>query len=159
MWLPADGSLFEVSGESLPPPVKFTPKSTWRPSELLALEIHALGELALQHGFSGDEYTWMPVLDKSCRARASAEKDCPAEYPSAELRTSRDLPPLWRGVVALPHVKHIPLRGDYTRDAFPSVGKLVDTQQFVFTPVLFADVTATDIDVFRLSDAPSGKNM
>ncbi len=146
VWLPADGSLFEVSGESLPPPVKFTPKSTWRPSELLALKMHALGELALQ-------------LDKRCRARASEEKDCPAEYPPAELWTSRDLPPLWRGVVALPHVKHIPLRGDYTRDALPSVGKLVDTQQFVFTPVLFADVTATDIDVFRLSDAPSGKNM
>ena len=147
VWLPADGSLFEVSGESLPPPVKFTPKSTWRPSELLALEMHALGETALEHGFSGDEYTWMPVLDKSCRTRAAA--DCPAapqEYPPAELRTSRELPPLWRSVVALPHVKHIPLRGDYTRDAFPYVGRLCDAQQFVFTPVLLADVAATDDD-------------
>ena len=89
----------------------------------------------------------MPVLDKSCRTRSTV--DCPPapqEYPPAELRKSRDLPPLWRSVVALPHVKHIPLCGDYTRHAFPYIGRLYDDQQFVFTPVLLADVAATDND-------------
>lgn len=145
VWLPVDGSLFEVSGESLPPPVKFAPKSAWRHGELLALELHALGEVALELGFSGEEYTWLPVLGKSCLPQACAGQDGladPRQYPPAELRTSRDLPVLWRSVVALPPVERIPLQEDRAHGVFPHIGKLSEAQQFVFTPVLLGDVTA-----------------
>jgi len=151
VWLPADGSHFEVSGLSLPSPVKRSPTSSWSSGEVLAMESYALGEGALEHGLMGDEYTWIPVLAKSCRTRVCMKKDfstIAVKYPPTELRTSRELPGCWQDVLALPHVQDAPLQeelGDPAR-RFPHIGRLAAARQLAFTPVLLRDVLARNTD-------------
>ena len=151
VWLPADGSHFEVSGLSLPSPVKRSQTSSWSSGEVLAMESYALGEGALEHGLMGDEYTWIPVLAKSCRTRVCMKKDLSTiavKYPPTELRTSRELPGCWQKVLALPHVQDAPLQeelGDPSR-RFPHIGRLAAARQLAFTPVLLRDVLARNTD-------------
>jgi hypothetical protein len=152
VWLPADGSLFEVSGLSLPSPVKRSATSSWSSGEVLAMESYALGEGALEHGLMGDEYTWIPVLAKSCRTRACMNKDLsaiPVKYPPTELRTSRDLPCSWQNVLALPHVQDAPAHEEYGDPArrFPHIGRLAAARQLAFTPVLLRDVLARNVEL------------
>jgi len=151
VWLPADGSHFEVSGMSLPSPVKRSPASSWSSGEVLAMESYALGEGAFEHGLMGDEYTWIPVLAKSCRTRVCTTKDfstIAVKYPPTELRTSRDLPGCWQNVLALPHVQDAPLQEELSDPArrFPHIGRLAAARQLAFTPVLLRDVLARNTD-------------
>jgi hypothetical protein len=155
VWLPADGSHFEVSGLSLPSPVKRSPTSTWSSGEVLAMESYALGEGALEHGLMGDEYTWIPVLAKSCRTRVCMNKDfstIAVKYPPTELRTSRELPGCWQHVLALPHVQDAPLQEELCAELgaparrFPHIGRMAAARQLAFTPVLLRDVLARNTD-------------
>lgn len=152
VWLPADGSLFEVSGFSLPHPLRRSGKNSWSNSEVLAMESYALGEGALEHGLMGDEFTWIPVLCKSCRTRVCMKKDFSAikvVYPPTELRTSKHLPDVWQAVCALPPVEDAPLYEEFvdpTR-SFPHIGRIGAARQLAFTPVLLRDVLTRNAEI------------
>jgi len=149
VWLPADGSLFEVSGLSLPSPANRSAQSSWSSGEILAMESYALGEVALENGFMGDEYTWIPVLCKSCRTRVCVDiTKAPVKYPPSELRTSRELPGGWQQVLTLPHGGEAHARDDGEEPArrVAHVGHIAEARQLAFTPVLLRDVLACDAE-------------
>ena len=150
VWLPVCGSLFEISGSALPQPVKRKDRSSWSHGELFAMESCAIGQVALEDFLLGDslveeDYTWIPVLQKSCRGQARMENACPdgpQKYPPVSLTTSGPLPKDWQRVVALPHASQTPSLQAYKSAAasFPHVGTLSAAQKCAFSPVLFADV-------------------
>jgi hypothetical protein len=150
VWLPVCGSLFEISGNSLPSPVKNKDRSNWSHGELFAMESCAIGQVALEDFLLGDslveeDYTWIPVLQKSCRGQVrmdNAGLEVPQEYPPASLATSSPLPNDWQNVVALPHASQTPSLQAYQGAAasFPHVGTLAAAQKCAFSPVLFTDV-------------------
>lgn len=152
VWLPADGSLFEVSGLSLPSPVKRSTKSSWGNNEVLAMELYGIGESALKHGISGDDFTWIPVFCKTCRTRVCMKKDLntiKVMYPPSELRTSKDLPQAWQTVRALPPVQDTPQYEELNDPvrSFPHIGNIASADQLAFTPVVFQDVVACNAEV------------
>lgn len=139
VWVPAQGSLFDIPGRSLPAPVIDAPSGSWSFDELYEMESLALGRAARKSGTQGKNWTFVPVLQKSCcmrTPRLHEYLDLRQKYPPLSLQTSHVLPPDWQRVVALPPASSTPQSAEAARH----VCKLAEVPHFAFDPVLFEDI-------------------
>ena len=146
VWVPAQGSLFDIPGRSLPAPVNEAPGSPWSFDELYEMEEFALGTAARKSGTQGKNWTFVPVLQKSCcmrTPRLDEYLDLRQKYPPLSLQTSSALPIDWQRVVALPPACSTPCIN--STEGARHVCKLAEVPHFAFDPVLFED-TVEEID-------------
>jgi hypothetical protein len=157
VWVPEDGSLFEIDGSSLPAAVNAHERCAWSFEELYEMEMSGIGKTPLKNGLRGPARTFVPVLQKSCciRVRGAEEyADMPQKYPPVSLRSSKSMPEAWQPVAALPGASSAPCEDAMQTgpERFPHVCKISDVREFAFDPVLFDDVV-DDVDRATSSSA------